>query len=166
MPPAPSATMYVLAIWPSTRNGCGLGLSGSAKGVFPASIASAGAFGPAEVQALRTDSFDPLARFDYYVHIWVGEERREGRRVDRFSAKVEDKRLVYEFSMPVAPPADPGEEPVVVSVFDRANEVAFRFAASDFLRVDGEVRAGCRFRVAHGRGEQSGHPQPATFECG
>ena len=79
-----------------------------------------GALGPAEVQALRADSFDPLARFDYYVHVWVGEGRREGRRVNRFSAKVEDKRLVYEFSMPVAPPADPGEEPVVVSVFDRA----------------------------------------------
>ena len=124
------------------------------------------ALGPAEVQALRADSFDPLARFDYYVHVWVGEGRREGRRVNRFSAKVEDKRLVYEFSMPVAPPADPGEEPVVVSVFDRANEVAFRFAASDFLRVDGEVRAGCRFRVARGRGEQSGHPQPVTLECG
>ena len=31
-----------------------------------------GALGPEEIQALRTDSFDPLARFDYYVHVWVG----------------------------------------------------------------------------------------------
>ena len=125
-----------------------------------------GGLGPADVQALRTDSFDPLARFDYYVHVWVGEARREGHRVARFSARIEDRRLVYEFSIPVAPPADPGEAPVIVSVFDRRNEVDFRFAETDFLRVDGDLRAGCRFRVARGSGEQSGHPQTVTLECG
>ena len=125
-----------------------------------------GALEPEEIRALRTDSFDPLARFDYYVHLWVGNERREGHEVDRFSAKVEDKRLVYELSVPVTPPADPGEGPVVVSLFDRENAVDFRFAESDFLLADGEVEAGCRFRIARGRGEQSGHPRPVTLECG
>ena len=125
-----------------------------------------GALGPEEIRALRSNAFDPLARFDYYVHVWVGEERREGHEVDRFSARVEDKRLVCEFSMPVTPPADPGERPVVVSVFDRENEVDFRFADTEFLFADGEVKTGCRFRVARGRGEQSGHPRPATLECG
>ena len=125
-----------------------------------------GALGPEEIRALRSNAFDPLARFDYYVHVWVGEERREGHEVDRFSARVEDKRLVCEFSMPVTPPADPGERPVVVSVFDRENEVDFRFADSEFLFADGEVKTGCRFRVARGRGEQSGHPRPVTLECG
>ena len=125
-----------------------------------------GALGPEEVRALRSNAFDPLARFDYYVHVWVGEERREGHEVDRFSARVEDKRLVCEFSMPVTPPADPGERPVVVSVFDRENEVDFRFADTEFLFADGEVKTGCRFRVARGRGEQSGHPRPVALECG
>ena len=125
-----------------------------------------GALGPEEIRALRSNAFDPLARFDYYVHVWVGEERREGHEVDRFSARVEDKRLVCEFSMPVTPPADPGERPVVVSVFDRENEVDFRFADTEFLFADGEVKTGCRFRVARGRGEQSGHPRPVTLECG
>ena len=125
-----------------------------------------GALGPEEIRALRTGAFDPLARFDYYVHVWVGEERREGHEVDRFSARVEDERLVYEFSMPVTPTADPGERPVVVSVFDRENEVDFRFADTEFLLADGEVKTGCRFRVARGRGEQSGHPRPVTLECG
>ena len=125
-----------------------------------------GALGTEEIRALRTEEFDPLARFHYYVHVWVGEERREGLEVDRFSARVEDKRLVYEFSMPVVPPADPGERPVVVSVFDRENEVDFRFAESEFLLADGAVNSGCRFRVARGRGEQSGHPRPVTLTCG
>ena len=125
-----------------------------------------GAIGPAEMRALRTESFDPLSRFDYYVHVWVGEGRREGHDVDRFSARVEDKRLVYEFSVSVIPPADPGEEPMTVSLFDRRNEVDFRLAASDFIQVDGAVQAGCKFRVARGSGEQSGHPQPVTLGCG
>ena len=125
-----------------------------------------GALGPEEVRALRAEEFDPLARFGYYVHVWAGDARRDGHEVERFSARVEDKRLVYEFSMSVTPPADPGEGPVVVSVFDRENEVDFRFADTDFLLADGEVKTGCRFRVARGRGEQSGHPRPVTLTCG
>ena len=125
-----------------------------------------GALGPEEVRALRAEEFDPLARFDYYVHVWVGDARHAGHEVDRFSARVEDKRLIYEFSMPVTPPADPGQRPVVVSVFDHENEVDFQFADTDFLLADGEVKKGCRFRVARGRGEQSGHPRPVTLTCG
>ena len=125
-----------------------------------------GTLGPEEVRRLRTDAFDPLARSGYHVHVWVGEARREDQAVDRFSARIEDGRLVCEFSMPLTPPADPGEGPVVVSVFDRENDVDFRLADSDFIRVDGDVKAGCRFRVARGRGAQSGHPRPVTLECG
>ena len=125
-----------------------------------------GALDSAEVKKLRAESFDPLARFDYYVHVWVGGERGEGPEVDRFTAKVEERRLVYEFSMPVTPPADPSEGPMIVSIFDRKNVVDFRFSKSGFLLVDGEVKPGCKFRVARGRGEQSGHPQPVTLRCG
>ena len=125
-----------------------------------------GALGPEEVRSLRADSFDPLARFDYHVHVWVGDARRKGHEVDRFSARVEDERLVLEFSVPVAPPADPGGDPVVVSLFDGGNEVDFRFAESDFILADGDVKPGCRFRVARGRGEQSGHPRAVTLTCG
>ena len=86
--------------------------------------------------------------------------------MERFSARVEDARLVFEFSVSVTPPADPGEGPVVVSLFDGENEVDFRFAESNFLLADGEVKSHCRFRVARGRGEQSGHPRPVTLTCG
>ena len=125
-----------------------------------------GGLGPEEVRALRADSFDPLSRFDYHVHVWVGDAKLEGPEVDRFSARVEDERLVFEFSVPVSPPADPGEGPVAVSLFDGENEVDFRFAGSNFLLADGEVKPGCRFRMAPGRGGQSGHPRPVTLTCG
>lgn len=124
-----------------------------------------GVLGPAEMQALRADTFDPLVRFGYHVHLWAGGGKREDRRIHGFTARIEERRLVIEFSMPVTPPADPGEEPVVVSLFDPRNVIDFSFRKPDFLRVAGGMKPGCRFRVARGRGEQSGHPRPVTLRC-
>ena len=125
-----------------------------------------GTLGTAETEALRTETFDPLARFDYYVHVWGKSGRREGHAIDRFAATIDENRLVVEFSIPVTPPASPKDGPVVVSLFDPKNVVDFRFAESDFLLVDGEVTPGCKFRIARGKGEQSGHPRPVTLRCG
>ena len=125
-----------------------------------------GALEAEEIVALRTGAFDPLAEFDYHVHIWARGEKLASHAVDRFSAKIVDSRLVFEFSVPVAPPVDPNVEPVTVSVLDGSNVVDFRFAESDFLLVRGEIQEGCRFRVARGSGEQDGHPQTATLTCG
>ena len=125
-----------------------------------------GAFTPAETRALRAGTFDPLGRSDYHVHVWAGGGRREGHAIDRFTARVEGGRLVIEFSVPVTPPADPGEDPVIVSLFDRRNVVDFSFRPSGFLGVAGELKPGCKFRVGRGKGEQSGHPRPITLRCG
>ena len=64
------------------------------------------------------------------------------------------------------PPPAPNDGSLIVSLFDPKNVVAFRFAESDFLLVDGEVTPGCKFRIARGKGEQSGHPHPVTLRCG
>ena len=125
-----------------------------------------GTLGAEETRALRTETFDPLARFDYYVHVWAESGRREGHAIDRFAANIDEDRLVVEFSIPVTPPASPDDGPVVVSLFDPKNVVDFRFVESDFLLVDGEVTPGCKFRIARGKGEQSGHPRPVTLRCG
>lgn len=125
-----------------------------------------GALGPAEMQALRAGTFDPLVRVDYYVHVWAAGGRRQAHSIDRFAARVEDRRLLIEFSVPVTPPADPSEDSVIVSLFDRTNVVDFRFGKSNFLSVAGEMKPGCKFRISRGRGEQSGHPQPVTLRCG
>ncbi len=124
------------------------------------------AFTPAEIRALRTGTFDPLGRSDYHVHVWTGGGRREGHSIGRFTARIEEGRLVIEFSVPVTPPADPSEDPVIVSLFDRKNVVDLSFRPSDFLGVVGELKPGCKFRVGRGKGEQSGHPRPVTLWCG
>lgn len=125
-----------------------------------------GDLGPEEVANLRTESFDPLARFDYYVHIWVHGEKRSNVEVEDFAASIEATRLIFQFTVPVVPPADPSEGPVIASLFDKATVVDFRFFESDFLLVKGAMRADCKFRVARGTGAQSDHPQPVTLTCG
>ena len=124
-----------------------------------------GALEPAEVERLRAETFDPLAGTDYHVHIWAGGGRREAHRVERFAARIEGSRLVYAFSVPLAPPVDPHDAPVTVSLHDPETVVDFRWSDSGFLLVSGEMAAGCGFRVARGSGAQSGHPQPVTLSC-
>ena len=124
-----------------------------------------GTLDPLEVRNLRVETFDPLSPAGYFVHLWSGEEQYEGLDVDRFAARIERARLVYEFSVDIMPPLDPRTEPVTVSLFDRENFVDFSFSDSPFLLVSGEMTPGCKFRIARGKGAQSGHPQPVTLAC-
>ena len=92
-----------------------------------------GTLNPLELRNLRAETFDPLSPVDYFVHIWSGEEKQEGFDVDRFTARIEQERLVYEFSVGVAAPLDPKVEPVSVSLFDHDNFVDFGYSASCWL---------------------------------
>lgn len=124
-----------------------------------------GTLNPLEVRNLRAETFDPLSPADYFVHIWSGEEEQDGFDVDRFSVRIEQAQLVYDFSLGLTPPLDPRAKPVSVSPFDRENFVDFNFVDSPFLLVSGEMAPGCEFRIARGAGAQSGHPQPVTLAC-
>ena len=124
-----------------------------------------GTLNPLEAKNLRAETFDPLSPADYFVHVWSGEEKHKGYDADRFSARIEETKLIYEFSVALTPPLDPKEAPVTVSLFDRDNVVDFNFSDSAFLLVSGEMSPGCSFRVARGKGAQSGHPQPVTLAC-
>ena len=43
-----------------------------------------GTLNPLEAKNLRAETFDPLSPADYFVHIWSGDEKRQGHDVDRF----------------------------------------------------------------------------------
>ena len=132
-----------------------------------------GALDPDEVRRLRAEAFDPLLEVDYFVHVWVDGERRTDHRIDEFTARIEDRSddriresaLVFRFSVALTPPVDPGAHALVVSLRDEEVYVDFRLLEKDFLRVEGTMAPGCRFRVGRGRGAQSGHKQPITLKC-
>ena len=124
-----------------------------------------GALEPAEVERLRAETLRSARRYGLPRPHLGGGGRREAHRVERFAARIEGSRLVYAFSVPLAPPVDPHDAPVTVSLHDPETVVDFRWSDSGFLLVSGEMAAGCGFRVARGSGAQSGHPQPVTLSC-
>ena len=119
-----------------------------------------------EVERLRGEAFDPLEKFGFYVHIWVAGEKRENLKIEDFAATIDGKLLVYRFTVALTPPADPGAGDIVASLYDKSIYVDFRFFAKKFLLVEGAMKPGCKFRIARGRGAQSGHRQPVTLNCG
>ncbi len=120
----------------------------------------------AEIEYLRARAFDPLERSDYYAHIWVGREKRGSPRIEMFTAEIHGGALIYRFTVPVTPPADPAADTIVASLHDRDIVIDFRLFEKNFLLVDGAMRPDCKFRIARGKGAQSGHAQPITLSCG
>ena len=98
-----------------------------------------GTLEPEEVEQLREEVFDPLRKFDYYVHIW-GRRRRSAkpRSIDEFSASIKDRKLVYRFTVALTPPADPGAQR------DRCQLVRRERISRRFSLLRGEFPSGGR----------------------
>lgn len=125
-----------------------------------------GELGPAEVEHLRSEAFDPLARFSYFVHVWEGAEKRNELEIETFAARAENGLLIYRFTVALSPPADPGSGEIIASLHDESTFVDFRFRERDFLLVQGAMEPGCKFTIARGSDARSGHRQPVTLTCG
>ena len=125
-----------------------------------------GVLEPKEVEQLRGEAFDPLKKFDYYVHIWVGGEKRENHQIESFEARVDNTKLIYRFTVALTPSANPRAEEVIASLYDKEIYVDFRLFENSFLLVQGVMSFDCKFRIARGKGAQSGHAQPITLKCG
>lgn len=119
-----------------------------------------------EVDRLRDEAFDPLAQFGYYVHVWVAGEKRQDLVIEKFNARIDGKVLVYQFSVTLMPPADPSVGDIIVSLYDKSIYVDFNFVEKNFILIQGAMKPSCKFKVARGRGAQSGHRQPVTLKCG
>ena len=120
----------------------------------------------AEVNRLRGEAFDPLSEFGYYVHVWVAGKKWKDLEIEKFSASIDGILLVYRFTVALTPPADPGAGDIVVSLYDKSIYVDFVFLEKNFLLTQGVMNPGCKFRIARGRGAQSGHRRPVTLKCG
>lgn len=121
---------------------------------------------PAETVRLRREAFDPLAEFSYFVHVWEGDQKRNELEIESFAADVDEGLLVYRFTVALTPPVDPVADEIIASLHDESIFVDFRFREKEFLLVEGAMDPGCRFRIARGRGAQSGHRQTVSLYCG
>ncbi len=125
-----------------------------------------GVFGSEELTLLRREAFEPLSRFNYHVHIWVDGKKLKNLIAKNFDARIETKKLIYEFTVPLMPSANPNNAPIITSLYDKKLIMDFRFFKKNFLMVKGMMRPDCKFQIKRGKGIQSYHPQPVTLKCG
>ena len=86
--------------------------------------------------------------------------------IKNFSVRSFGSVLVYHFTVVLTPNIDTDAGDVVVSLYDKSIYVDFDFVEKDFIRTQGVMKQGCKFRIARGKGVQSGHRQPVTLKCG
>jgi ABC-type uncharacterized transport system substrate-binding protein len=125
-----------------------------------------GVFEPEELTLLRREAFDPLSRIGYHVHIWADGKKLKNLMAKNFDARIETKKLIYEFTVPLMPSANPNDGPIITSLYDNKLVMDFRFFKKNFLLVKGLMRPNCKFQIKRGKGVQSYHPQPVTLKCG
>lgn len=92
-------------------------------------------FDAAELAALQKGAFDNLREYNYFTHVTIDSTDLPTRTVTGFAASVENGRLVYEFTVPLAEPVDPRRARLVLGVYD----------PSYFVELETGVRAGVRY---------------------
>ena len=114
---------------------------------------------------MRREIFDPLSQFNYHVNIW-----KEGKKLKKilpknFKARIETKKLFFDFSVPLMPPANLDESPLITSLFDKKLVLDFRLFKKKFLIVKGFLRPSCKFQIKRGKISQN-FSQIVTLKCG
>ena len=115
---------------------------------------SDGIFESEELALLRKEIFDPLSQFNYYVNIWKEGNKLKKIMVKNFKARIQTKKLVFDFTVPLMPPANPGEGPLITSLFDKKLVLDFSLFKKKFLIVKGFMRPSCKFQIKRGKSSQ------------
>lgn len=104
-----------------------------------------GRFSEAERDRIFSEAFANLARYAYFNHLRIGDERFEPTRIERFDASIQDGRVLYRFFLPLDIAAAAGT--VEFSVFDETNYVTFALRNVVDPQGGGDVEYLTRIRV-------------------
>jgi ABC-type uncharacterized transport system substrate-binding protein len=113
-----------------------------------------GRFDPTETAALRQGAFDNLEEFDYFTHLRIDGDAWPLREIEAFRASIEDGVLVYEFTLSLPRPVDPGAADLAVGVYDPEYYVELLLDEHDPVRFAGLPSGVCTFDIR----EDTEHP--------
>ena len=86
-----------------------------------------GAFSPREVVAIRAGAFEHLIEYEYYLMIEVGELLATPTQAEAFNARIENGRVIYEFTVPLKVTIRWEDVPDIgMFLFDRSYFIDFR----------------------------------------
>ena len=106
-----------------------------------------GRFDPAETAALRQGAFDNLEEFDYFTHLRIDGDPWRLREIESFAATIEDGVLVYEFTLSLPQPVDPGVADLALGVYDSEYYVEVLLDEHDLVRFAGLPSGACTFDI-------------------
>jgi ABC-type uncharacterized transport system substrate-binding protein len=108
----------------------------------------------AEIASVQANAFSNLRDYDYFTHVRIDGKEMPMDEVTNFAARIENGVLVYEFTMPLAKPIDPGASQFTAGIYDPEYYVEVLLDEYDPVRFDGLPSGACTYAIQ----EDSEHP--------
>jgi ABC-type uncharacterized transport system substrate-binding protein len=108
----------------------------------------------AELASIEANAFSNLRDYDYFTHVRIDGKDMPLHEVTDFTARIEDGVLVYEFTMPLAKPIDPGANQFAAGIYDPEYYVEVLLDEDDPVRFEGLPSGACTYAIQ----EDSEHP--------
>ena len=86
-----------------------------------------GTLSPAEVRRIHDEAFVHLVQLDYFVIAYSGQRQLAIPEAEQFDARIEGRRLVYEFTLPLSVPWQDLND-LIVAFFDESFFIDFMSA--------------------------------------
>jgi ABC-type uncharacterized transport system substrate-binding protein len=106
-----------------------------------------GVFDQTELDTVREQAFGNLEEYGYFTHVRLDGEQLPLAEVSDFAARVENGALVYEFTLPLPEPVDPGAERFAAGVYDVEYYVEVLLDQDDPVRFEGLPGGACTFDI-------------------
>jgi ABC-type uncharacterized transport system substrate-binding protein len=107
-----------------------------------------------EIASIQANAFSNLRDYDYFTHVRIDGKDMPLHEVTDFTARIENGVLVYEFTMPLAEPIDPGASQFAAGVYDAEYYVEVLLDEDDPVRFEGLPSGACTYAIR----EDSEHP--------
>ena len=108
----------------------------------------------AEIASVQANAFSNLRDYDYFTHVRIDGKDMPLHEVREFAARIENGVLVYEFTMPLAKPVDPGASRFTAGIYDPEYYVEVLLDEDDPVRFEGLPSGACTYAIQ----EDSEHP--------
>lgn len=100
-----------------------------------------------DVRGIREGAFRNLENHDYFTHITVNGEQVQAATVDSFSARLEGRNIIYDFTLKTDIPVGPEGIELTVGVYDTSYYTDVQFSESEPLQVSGNSAYRLEYRL-------------------
>lgn len=110
-----------------------------------------GEFNDSEVRLIEENAFANLKNYHYFTTIFHGENSHRVERVEKFSAWMENERLVYRFFVPQSIPISKEKNRVKVVIFDDTFFCDIAYMEENPVSIEGRRFVSVKARIQKNR---------------